>query len=205
MIKKTIDGIFIPKSGELEYGVSFALFQKDNYKQLFEAVENFYSGNDILDEFIREAHRHTECITYLFMKDREVLAYCSMSCSAIFIDEPDAEGKPTSILHPAIEFRYFAVRKKYQMKKFEGVDIGVSSYIFKKCLLYAYHISQNGMAAEYFVLHAKNEDRVRKFYRNHSFAEFMPGMRSLTDITFADCVPAFLKIPSSEEIYGEQS
>jgi len=86
MIKKTIDGIFIPKSGELEYGVSFVLFQKDNYKQLFEAVENFYSGNDILDEFIREAHRHTECISYLFMKDREVLAYCSMSCSAIFIN-----------------------------------------------------------------------------------------------------------------------
>jgi hypothetical protein len=51
------------------------------------------------------------------------------------------------------------------------------------------------MAAEYLVLHAKNEDRVRSFYKKHGFKELPRGTRDISDYTFDACVPAYLKIP----------
>ena len=142
MVTSKIDETVIPKFGNISYGICFYQYDVFYQKTFFNHVNLFISDGDILDDFIKEAHRHSECITYLFVKDNELIGFCSMSCASVFVDEDVINSENKNIiapkLHPAIEFRYFAIAKKYWGGKFDGMDIKISDYIFQECLTYAF-------------------------------------------------------------------
>ena len=197
MIQRNEIGLIVPSHGILEHGIRFQLHSVQHYKNDFEKINGFHSGNAILDELLqKEAHNHKECTTYLFYLNDELVAYCSLCASSLFIDE-QVDEKIVPIMHPAIEFRYFAVIQKYWGKEFEGTPTKISSYIFEQCIVYAFQIAQSILGVEYFVLHAKNDHRVRAFYKKHGFQEFPEKMRPLTDDRFEKCIPAFIKLPST--------
>lgn len=186
-IARIIDGgYFFPDSGDLEHGVRYYRHNTFLYKEKYNAINRFYSSNDICDEFLKEAHRHDECVTLLFFSEEELIAFCSICCASLHVHD---------LLHPAIEFRYFAIAHKLWGAKFNGSNVKISGFIFESCMLYAYVVSQNILAAEYFILQAKNDKRVRNFYNKHGFIELTNNMRLSTDETFSQCVPAFIKLP----------
>lgn len=189
MIEVNDRGRMIPESGILDHDVSFNLLTLKHHKENFNRIACFECGNKDLNAFIKEAHRHDDCITYLYYLKDELIAFCSMCCTSLQIE------KPGVVVHPSIEFRCFAIAKEYRGRCFEGANVKVSSYIFEKCLMYALEVAHYILAAEYFILFAKNESRVRSFYKKHGFVEFTDNMRA-GDTRFDECIPAFMKIPS---------
>ena len=202
LVIKTNNDVNVPFCGNLEYGISYvgnydALYYKKNCVPL----QDFSSGNDVLDEILhKELHRHKECKSFLFyQKDDPVpIAFCSMCCSSISIEEEIEGAGIVELMHPAIEFRYFAVRKDLQNKPLDNSSEKISSYIFTQCMYYAYSVATDLMSAEYFVLHAHNSKRVRKFYDKHLFSELPSGVQIATDAYFENHIPAFLPISELE-------
>lgn len=203
LITKDNSGVTTRFRGTLQYGISFLCnYDVNYYKQNYAFFQDFKSGNDVLDNILhKELHRHNECLTFLFYQngDKIPIAFCSMCCSAIHIEE-QINDKLEKIMHPAIEFRYFAVRKDKQNTCVapEYSNEKISSYIFNECMYYAYILSTDAMAAEYFVLHALDSKKVRAFYKRHGFTELPVGVDVATDITLQHhCIPAYLLINKS--------
>lgn len=205
LITKDKFGIKTRFSGDLQYGISFVCnYNSKYYKDNYAFFQQFKSGNSVLDDILhKELHRHKECITFLFYQkgDNVPIAFCSMCCSSMYQEE-EIDGKPEKIMHPAIEFRYFAVRKDKQNTHVnsECSNEKISSYIFNECMYYAYILSTDAMAAEYFVLHALDNKKVRAFYKKHGFTELPTGVDVATDITLQhNCIPAYLLISDNDD------
>lgn len=203
LITKDNSGVKTRFSGDLQYGISFVCnYDSKYYKDNYTFFQEFKSGNNVLDDLLhRELHRHKECVTFLFYQDGDniPIAFCSMCCSSMYQEEI-VFGNKEKIMHPAIEFRYFAVRKDKQNTYVapELKNEKISSYIFNECMYYAYILSTDAMAAEYFVLHAFDSRKVRAFYKKHGFTELPTGAGVATDITLQhNCIPAYLCINKS--------
>ncbi len=204
LITKDSSGVKTRFSGTLQHDIYFVCnYDAEYYKNNYVFFQQFKSGNSVLDEILhKELHRHKECITFLFYEngDDVPIAFCSMCCSSMHKEEQLSDDKIERIMHPAIEFRYFAVRKdKQNMPVSSSPDSEkLSSYIFNQCMYYAYVLSTDVMAAEYFVLHALDDKVVRNFYKKHGFTELPTGVDVATDITLQqNCIPAYLVINKS--------
>lgn len=202
LIIKTDNDINVPFYGNLEHDISYVgNYDAFYYKKNCVPLQDFSSGNDILDEILhKELHRHKECKSFLFYRkdDPVPIAFCSMCCSSISVEENIEGVGMVELMHPAIEFRYFAVRKDLQNTSLDNTSEKISSYIFNRCMYYAYSIATNVLSAEYFVLHAHNSRKVRRFYEKHLFSELPSGIQIATDISFKDHIPAFLPISELE-------
>lgn len=183
--------IQIDKSGNLGFGISY-LINPDSYyyKNYLEFINAFNSGNKIIDEAFREIHRHKECTNFVFFNDNNIpICFCSICCSSLTIDEDGS-----SQLEPAIEFRYFGVDKSYQNKKIENSNLTISSYIFTKCIEFAFEVAKNICGSSYCTLNAVDEVKVRRFYKKHGFIETDEKIKLAVADNLPDLIPAFLKI-----------
>ena len=190
LTKENENQILINKNGNIGYGISF-LINPDAYfyKEHFDNINVFNSGNGIIDKVFKELHRHKECTNILFFNDNIPICFCSICCSSLKINDGGI-----SELEPAIEFRYFGVDKNYQSKKLDDTNMTISSFMFMNCMDFAFTVAKNICGASYCTLNAVDEDRVRDFYKKHGFVEATENIQLSTADNLPDLIPAFLKI-----------
>ena len=165
-----------------------------------ELIDNFNCGNDNINGLVQMDSFDPHTVTYLYIDDstETLVAYVSIACSGILVDDAslgcdDVSFTSESSIMPAIEIEYFAIDQEYQRLQFEensDSKLTLSYYIFMDMLECIRDISENVVGARAVVLYAV-PDAVH-FYQKCGFSTLPDMLSGRTDDFIDGCVPMYI-------------
>jgi hypothetical protein len=157
-------------------------------------IQNFKCGNDEIDKFLKqkaiEENEIGKSITRLiFNKDKELIAYYSINCSALIV-----ENYNHRYFSPAIELKMFALNNKYKHIQYSEDD---EDYLLSDSLLCIVikeiiNITENICGANNIILYSV--PYAINFYERNGFEPFKEYMISSDDMYLNGCLPMLLKL-----------
>jgi len=183
-----------------EFGCDVSLRIEKMTTSAIKLIDDFDCGNENINSLIRTDRSEPHTVTYLYIDNAEesLVAYVSIACSGIIVDNSEFDGDdavitPESSIMPAIEIEYYAIDQEYQSLQFEaGGDAKstLSYYIFMDMIERIREISVSIVGARAIVLYAV-PDAVH-FYQKCGLRELPPGLSGRTDSFVNRCVPMFI-------------
>lgn len=182
-----------------EFGCDVKLCIEKMTLSATDLINRFDCGNENINYLIREDSSEPHTVTYMYIDEAEqsLVAYVSIACSGILVDNSEFDGcdvaiTPESSIMPAIEIEYYAIDLAYQSLQFEKDSdprMTLSYYIFMDMLERISDISLNVVGARAVVLYAV-PDAVH-FYEKCGLRRLQSGMSGRTDGFVEDCIPMF--------------
>lgn len=183
-----------------DYGCNVKLRIEKMALSAKDLVDSFNCGNDNINELVQMDSFEPHTVTYLYIDDlRETLvAYASIACSGILVDDADSSNDEQSFtsessIMSAVEIEYFAIDQEYQSLQFEEngeSKLTLSYYVFMDMLECIRDISENVVGARAIVLYAV-PDAVH-FYQKCGFNLLPAKFSGRTDDFVDGCVPMFI-------------
>ncbi len=157
-----------------------------------ELLGDFDCGNEVINDFaINKINQQSDYVTYVFEDTdvNKIIAFASLACSSI---KYECQNVVQSL--PAIEIKYFAIKKQLQKFKYGEDDdhFYFSDMILSKIILKCREISEKIVGANYIILYSV-PDAV-KFYTRNFFKDYSEYMLK-DNISFLDgCKPMYMPL-----------
>lgn len=154
---------------------------------------DFSCGNEQIDQYLHNrATEDNTGVTYLYVdkKASRVIAFCTLTCSAIFT--ATVEEKYSSLI-PAIEINFFATDENYQHLPYDDTEGGsLSDYILDDMIVRIQEIAEKQVGASAIVLYSVPE--AITFYERHGFASFGDFMFGDEGYFVDGCEPMYMML-----------
>ncbi len=157
-----------------------------------ELLGDFDCGNEVINDFaINKLAQQSDYVTYVFEDTdiNQVIAFASLACSSI---KYECQNIVQSL--PAIEIKYFAIKKQLQKFKYDEDDdhFYFSDMILSKIILKCREISEQIVGANYIILYSV--PNAVKFYTRNFFEDYSEYMLK-DNISFLDgCKPMYMPL-----------
>lgn len=156
-------------------------------------IQNFNCGNDEIDKYLKykalgDIENGNSLTKVAIGKDNEIIAYYSINCSAIVM-----ENHNHKYFSPAIEIKMFAVNSKYHKIPYSDDDDDTfATHLLCFIIKEITKITEETCGASSIILYSV--PYAKKFYSDIGFEPFEEYMVSNADMYLKGCRPMWFKL-----------